>query len=45
MEDYGRREDMDYKKEIVNILDKIENDESLKLIYYFVSSAEEEENN
>lgn len=36
---------MDYKKEIVNMLEKIENDESLKLIYYFVSSAEEEENN
>ena len=36
---------MDYRKEIVNMLDKIENDESLKLIYYFVSSAEEEEHN
>ena len=36
---------MDYRKEIVNMLDKIENDESLKLIYYFVRSAEDEENN
>ena len=36
---------MDYKKEIVNMLDKIENDESLKLIYHFVRSAEDEENN
>ena len=36
---------MNYKKEIVNMLDKIENDESLKLIYYFVRSAEDEENN
>lgn len=36
---------MNYKKEIIRILEKIENDESLKLVYYFVSSAEEEESN